>query len=316
MSADALSVFPSRGGRTPPDFRPLSGQSPQRSMGMKAISKWVESDLELLSATGHKSFVRFPKRNYGPAPQPFCARGRSLDKRKTRVSHPACAFVGLLLFSSVAAVAADPSAPTPAPTHPGSSRRRRARPRTTRRWQACLCLKHGWRVSKLHQPGTQLRFRPAAPPRSCERGRPDRVRRALRRSIRLGAALPWSWLLPMPISSSRYTWSAHPSRKAIPSSSCRSLTPPQRCPCGASARSPDPAELQKHRDANFERAMTRLVQDMKTLFARADAPGLFHEVEAVRSPFGARIPQLGYSFDWVTRCVLVRNRWSAPDVGT
>jgi hypothetical protein len=36
----------------------------------------------------------------------------------------------------------------------------------------------------------------------------------------------------------------------------------------------DPAELQKNRDANFERALTRLTQDVKDLFSRADAPSV------------------------------------------
>jgi hypothetical protein len=34
----------------------------------------------------------------------------------------------------------------------------------------------------------------------------------------------------------------------------------------------DPAELQKNRDTNFERALTRLTQDLKALFGRADSP--------------------------------------------
>lgn len=34
----------------------------------------------------------------------------------------------------------------------------------------------------------------------------------------------------------------------------------------------DPAELQKNRDTNFERALTRLTQDLRGLFARADSP--------------------------------------------
>jgi hypothetical protein len=33
----------------------------------------------------------------------------------------------------------------------------------------------------------------------------------------------------------------------------------------------DPADLQKNRDTNFERALARLTQDVKALFARADA---------------------------------------------
>ncbi len=34
----------------------------------------------------------------------------------------------------------------------------------------------------------------------------------------------------------------------------------------------DPAELQKNRDANFERALARLVEDIKDLFGRAQTP--------------------------------------------
>jgi len=34
----------------------------------------------------------------------------------------------------------------------------------------------------------------------------------------------------------------------------------------------DPAELQKNRDTNFERALARLTQDVRALFAQADSP--------------------------------------------
>ena len=48
------------------------------------------------------------------------------------------------------------------------------------------------------------------------------------------------------------------------------LDPKTRIVLWGFSETADPAELQKNRDTNFERAMTRLTQDVKALFARAD----------------------------------------------
>jgi hypothetical protein len=54
------------------------------------------------------------------------------------------------------------------------------------------------------------------------------------------------------------------------------LDPKTRIALWGFSENADPAELQKNRDTNFEHALTRLTQDVKTLFARADS----HDVTA------------------------------------
>jgi hypothetical protein len=56
------------------------------------------------------------------------------------------------------------------------------------------------------------------------------------------------------------------------------LDPKTRIALWGFSENADPAELQKNRDANFERALTRLAQDVKALFARADS----HDVTATK----------------------------------
>ncbi|MBV8811437.1 MAG: hypothetical protein JO033_22435 [Acidobacteriaceae bacterium] len=48
------------------------------------------------------------------------------------------------------------------------------------------------------------------------------------------------------------------------------LDPKTRIALWGFSENADPAELQKNRDANFERALTQLSQDVRALFARAD----------------------------------------------
>jgi hypothetical protein len=50
------------------------------------------------------------------------------------------------------------------------------------------------------------------------------------------------------------------------------LDPKTRIALWGFTENADPAELQKNRDANFQRALARLTDDVKTLFARAGAP--------------------------------------------
>jgi hypothetical protein len=49
------------------------------------------------------------------------------------------------------------------------------------------------------------------------------------------------------------------------------LDPKTRIALWGFSENADPAELQKNRDTNFERALTRLTQDVRALFARADS---------------------------------------------
>ncbi len=49
------------------------------------------------------------------------------------------------------------------------------------------------------------------------------------------------------------------------------LDPKTRIALWGFSENADPAELQKNRDTNFERALTRLTQDLRALFARADS---------------------------------------------
>jgi len=50
------------------------------------------------------------------------------------------------------------------------------------------------------------------------------------------------------------------------------LDPKTRIALWGFSENADPAELQKNRDTNFERALSRLTQDVKALFTRADSP--------------------------------------------
>jgi hypothetical protein len=52
------------------------------------------------------------------------------------------------------------------------------------------------------------------------------------------------------------------------------LDPKTRIALWGFTETADPAELQRNRDGNFERALTRLTQDVKGLFSRADSSRL------------------------------------------
>ena len=56
------------------------------------------------------------------------------------------------------------------------------------------------------------------------------------------------------------------------------LDPKTRIALWGFSENADPAELQKNRDTNFDRALARLTQDIRALFGRADS----HDVTATK----------------------------------
>ncbi|WP_180540796.1 hypothetical protein [Nevskia soli] len=188
----------------------------------------------------------------------FVDRGSKLDIGRSDVLRQVCALVILSTLSSLCAIAADKPGSAPIPTQIGAGKR-------------VFVSNMGGECQNFNSPG--LNFGAGQPLRHGQ----------------VSAAVPTAY---EGLYSALKTWGRFelvfapgdadlvfqihvvcPSiKEGHPVLELQILDPETRIALWGFSEIADPAELQKNRDANFERALTRLTQDVKDLFSRADSP--------------------------------------------